>query len=76
MIAAQWLVASRSFNMHPRAIVLNKSHDIASTQARERHWSVAKSIGEEPVDKRHVIGDGCFRQRALTAQVVLENIYG
>jgi hypothetical protein len=61
--------------MQARGVALDKSHDIAGAQARERDRSVAEPIVEETADERHVINDRRTSQRTLVAQVALERLY-
>lgn len=60
--------------MQAWSLALDKSYDVASTEARERHRSVAEPIGEKSADERHVVDSGRTSQRALVSQVALERL--
>jgi hypothetical protein len=60
--------------MQAWSLALDKSHHVASTEARERHRSVAEPVGEKSADQRHVVDPGRTGQRAFVAQVTLERL--
>ena len=56
-----------TLHVQARGLALDKSHDIARTEACERDAVPAEPIGQEVVNEPHVGGDGRLREHALMA---------